>query len=79
MPLYEYRCQNCETRFEVLLSMNQSDSQVTCPSCAEVGARRLISTFAAVSRSEGGTRLVASSQGNGCGSCAGGHCASCGH
>jgi putative FmdB family regulatory protein len=79
MPLYEYRCENCHTRFEVLRSFSQADGQVACPACAQTGARRLISTFAAVSKSEGSSRLVTGSQPGGCGSCAGGHCASCGH
>jgi putative FmdB family regulatory protein len=79
MPLYEYRCDNCQTRFEVLRPINQSGSPVTCPTCAELGARRLISTFAAISKGNGGSRLVTSSQGSGCGSCAGGNCAACGH
>jgi putative FmdB family regulatory protein len=79
MPLYEYRCENCRTRFEVLRPISQSDSPVACPACAELGARRLISSFAAISKGDGGSRLVASSQGSGCGSCVGGHCATCGH
>jgi putative FmdB family regulatory protein len=79
MPLYEYRCDNCHTRFEVLRSFSQVDNQIACPACARVGARRLISSFAAISKGDGGSRLVTSSQGNGCGSCAGGHCAACGH
>jgi putative FmdB family regulatory protein len=79
MPLYEYSCENCRSRFEILRPFSQSDSPVACPICAEPDARRLISTFAAVSKGDGGSRLVTSSQGSGCGSCAGGHCASCGH
>jgi putative FmdB family regulatory protein len=79
MPLYEYRCENCRTRFEVLRSINQSDDPIACPACAEMGARRLISTFAAISKGNAGSRLVTSNQTSGCGSCAGGHCATCGH
>jgi putative FmdB family regulatory protein len=79
MPIYEYRCENCQTRFEALRPFSQSANPIACPKCAEPGARRLISSFAAVSRSEGGSRLVTSSQAGGCGSCAGGHCATCGH
>jgi putative FmdB family regulatory protein len=79
MPLYEYRCANCETRFEVLRPMSQADNVVACPYCAELTGRRMISLFAAVSRDAGGSRLVASSGASGCASCAGGHCASCGH
>ena len=80
MPLYEYRCTNCESRFEMLRPMSQSDSSAVCPYCAEMTGRRMISVFAAVSKdASGGSRMVASSGASGCGSCAGGHCASCGH
>jgi putative FmdB family regulatory protein len=80
MPLYEYYCANCTTRFEALRAMSQSNAPITCPRCADANAQRVVSTFAAISKSDGGgSRLVAGSQGGGCGSCSGGHCATCGH
>ncbi len=80
MPLYEYRCTNCESSFEMLRPMSQSDQPAACPYCAEVTGRRTISLFAAVSRDTGsGSRLVTSSGSSGCGTCAGGHCSTCGH
>ena len=83
MPLYEYLCADCATPFEALRPMSESDKPMACPYCANSHARRLISTFAAISKDGGGSRLVASSQGGGagggCGACGGGHCASCGH
>ena len=82
MPLYEYYCTECATPFEVLRPMSQSDNAAACPHCANHSAHRLISLFAAVSRdSNGGSRLVASSQagGGGCAGCGGGHCGNCGH
>ncbi|MCX7668904.1 MAG: zinc ribbon domain-containing protein [Anaerolineae bacterium] len=79
MPLYEYRCANCDTRFEVLRPMSQADDPVACPYCAELTGRRLISLFAAVGKdASGNSRLVAGSASS-CGSCAGGHCSTCGH
>ncbi len=80
MPLYEYHCTNCESTFEMLRPMSQSDAPAACPYCAEITGRRTISLFAAVSRDAGGgSRLVASSGASGCGTCAGGHCSTCGH
>ena len=82
MPIYEYFCTRCETSFETLRSMSQADSAADCPRCASPNARRKISRFAAVSKSNGGdSHLVASSSpgGGGCGSCSGGHCGGCGH
>ncbi len=80
MPLYEYRCDSCERRFELLRSFGEADSVALCPYCAAPSGRRMISLFAAVSRDAGGgSRLVAGSSTASCGSCAGGHCATCGH
>ena len=81
MPVYEYQCQQCDKRFELLRPMSQIDAPVACPRCASTDARRAISVFAAVSREAGGgSRMVASSSsGGGCGGCAGGHCGSCSH
>ncbi len=80
MPLYEYRCDNCERRFELLRPMSQADSVAACPYCAAPAVRRTISLFAAVSKDGGGgSRLVAGSSAASCSSCAGGHCSTCGH
>jgi putative FmdB family regulatory protein len=79
MPIYEYHCEHCAKRFEVLRPMSQSDAPIPCPRCATPNARRLVSVFAAVSRDSGGSRLVTSSGPSGCGSCSGGSCATCGH
>lgn len=78
MPVYEYYCASCEKRFEALRTMSQADAPIACPQCAAPDARKVISMFAAITRDGGGSRLVASSGTSGCGSCAGGHCASCG-
>ena len=82
MPVYEYQCQDCDKRFEALRPMSQIDAPIACPRCNGSNARRAISVFAAISRgADGGSSMLASSapSGGGCGGCAGGHCASCGH
>ena len=79
MPLYEYRCENCQDAFRSITPVQSVRQRVACPACATTGARRLISTCAAISRGDGDSRLVTGSQGGGCGSCAGGRCATCGH
>jgi putative FmdB family regulatory protein len=40
MPIYEYRCQGCETKFEVLV---RGDSTVTCPHCGSPALTKLLS------------------------------------
>lgn len=76
MPVYEYRCTTCGSKFEKLMSMSAAGDGVACPECG-AEARRLVSVFAAFSKGNGGQ--VASVGGGGCAGCAGGSCASCGH
>jgi len=40
MPIYEYRCQSCETTFEALV---RRDGIVTCPHCGSSSLARLLS------------------------------------
>lgn len=45
MPIYEFRCQNCETQFEQLI--RDSEAQVLrCPRCGAQKVNRLLSVFA---------------------------------
>ena len=44
MPIYEYRCDNCNRRISILVR-NSSDSLVACPSCGGTDLNRLFSTF----------------------------------
>ncbi len=51
MPIYEYRCQACGTRFtQFFRTMGAAErAQVACPSCGAREVRRLISRVAVVS------------------------------
>ncbi|TDA64787.1 MAG: zinc ribbon domain-containing protein [Chloroflexi bacterium] len=73
MPIYEYVCQECGTRFEALRPMKDADVAITCKKCHGSNTQRALSLFNATS---GGQTLAAS---GGCGNCAGGSCSSCGH
>ncbi len=46
MPLYEYRCRECEHQFEALLPSSSAANQATCPCCGADEPRRLISVIA---------------------------------
>ena len=46
MPLYEYRCPTCRTKFELLRPMRRSSEPATCPR-GHSGATRTISLVAA--------------------------------
>jgi len=49
MPLYEYRCRDCDTEFETRRPMAEADGPIACPSGHERVTRRL-SVFAATGR-----------------------------
>ncbi|MDO8616587.1 MAG: zinc ribbon domain-containing protein [Dehalococcoidia bacterium] len=74
MPLYEYVCDDCAAKFERLRPMSRMDDAASCPS-GHASGRRVLSTFAALTRDSAGE--VASVGGGGCGGCSGGNCAGC--
>jgi putative FmdB family regulatory protein len=44
MPIYEYRCEDCETAFEKLVRAFRDE--VACPECGSGSVERLLSSFA---------------------------------
>lgn len=44
MPIYEYKCDKCGHKFELLMPVSESGTNVQCPRCGQL-ARRLFSTF----------------------------------
>lgn len=72
MPIYEYACQDCQAKFEVIRSIKDADSPLNCEQCQGANVKRQISLFNATS----GGRVIAG--GSNCGTCAGGTCSTCG-
>ncbi|MDP2856537.1 MAG: zinc ribbon domain-containing protein [Bacillota bacterium] len=68
MPIFEYKCRTCKTKFERLVGHN--GEKITCPDCRSPDVTKLFSAFSARS----GDKAIASS----CAGCGGGDCASCG-
>lgn len=46
MPIYEYRCPECGTDFELLRTMSEMNEPALCPRCG-TESERLVSVFAA--------------------------------
>ena len=44
MPLYEYKCEKCGTRFEAITRITEKD-EIECPDCGAPAARQ-VSSFA---------------------------------
>jgi putative FmdB family regulatory protein len=71
MPVYEYVCDHCDTRFEELRPSTRMDEPASCPT-GHSHSRRVLSTFSALSRDAYG-EAPAPIGGGGCG----GGCSGC--
>ena len=43
MPMYEFRCVECDHDFETLLRNTRDEAEVQCPKCESRNPRRVIS------------------------------------
>ena len=73
MPIYEYFCSSCHTKFDALRSMSEADTPIKCEHCESARTARVLSMFFA---SSNGKPVEGMSGGGGC--ACGGHCG-CGH
>jgi putative FmdB family regulatory protein len=65
MPIYEYRCRQCNHIFDAFQKVGEDGAELKCPACATLKPEKLFSSFAAPGSeiSEGGYTA-----GAGCGS-----------
>lgn len=75
MPIFEYKCKQCENKFEVLHKSSVNQEDVFCPKCNSKENKKLLSTFSASGFSsssssgcESGSCRVEPSYGGGCAS-----------
>jgi len=47
MPIFEYKCADCNTKYEVLHKSASNLSEVSCPSCKSTNSKKLLSAFSA--------------------------------
>jgi len=47
MPIYEYRCEDCGSKFEKLVRRASDVPEIECPSCGRKRLKQELSTFAA--------------------------------
>ena len=73
MPIYEYYCPKCESKFELLRTIAHMDDPAECPRCQEV-SRRAVTTFSCRTKDESGSVAPAASS---CSSCSSTDCSSC--
>jgi len=73
MPVYEYYCSHCHTKFDALRPMSEADAPIKCGHCESKRTARVLSVVFAHT---GGSSAESASSGSGC--ACGGAC-SCGH
>ena len=78
MALYEYKCAECEERFDLMRPMSAADDVAECPECGSEDSRRVISNFASItpgaSFSTNPVMDARMASGAGHGGCCGGGC-----
>lgn len=67
MPIYEYVCHDCDSKFEKLRPVSQSSESACCPRC-DIDAERVLSIFASFTTNDSGMSMPLG--GSSCGSCA---------
>jgi putative FmdB family regulatory protein len=75
MPIYEYVCDDCKTKFELMRPLSKSSEPGDCPAC-KGQAKRILSRFACFTASESGD-LAPVGGGGGCASCGSSNCTTC--
>ena len=77
MPIYEYVCSECNSKFEQMRPLSQSGQDAECPRCHKP-SRRKMSIFAAFTTSVSGVpTTVAGTTGKSCSGCSSGSCSTC--
>lgn len=72
---YDYRCDQCESAFQVRRDWNTNAGSEMCPKCNSIQVHRIYTSFMVLSRSSDGS--LQDVGGNSCGGCAASSCAGC--
>ena len=72
MPIFEYKCNDCNTKYEVLHKSSINLSDVFCPNCNSANSKKLLSTFSASVNDSSGSPYNDSCNNGSCGLPAGG-------
>jgi putative FmdB family regulatory protein len=65
MPIFEYKCFDCDTIFEVLCKSSENQGDVSCPKCSSTKNKKLFSSF---------NSYLSSSSDSASGECSAGQC-----
>ncbi|MCX7833640.1 MAG: zinc ribbon domain-containing protein [Ignavibacteria bacterium] len=45
MPIFEYKCNDCNTKFEIFHKSRENEENIFCPKCNSKNYKKLISVF----------------------------------
>lgn len=51
MPIFEYKCKQCDTKFEILHKSTQNTNAIACPECLSTETKKLFSSFSSAGSS----------------------------
>lgn len=68
MPIYEYRCDECNKQFEKIIISSAGQEKITCPECGTEKVKKIISASSYRLNSGGGSMPL----GSGVGGCSSG-------
>jgi putative FmdB family regulatory protein len=63
MPIFEYVCQNCGTKFEKLVLSSRRTTSLQCPQCGAEDVKKALSVFGSTGSAASGAASAAA----GCG------------
>lgn len=66
MPIFEYKCNDCGKKFDILHKSSANLEEVVCPECQSKNSKKLLSSFSA---SMGGSSSFSSGSSCSDGSC----------
>lgn len=52
MPVFEYKCSECETKFEILHKSTTVKEMIVCPVCNSSKNKKLFSSFSSTTKGE---------------------------
>lgn len=73
MPIYEYRCLDCQTDFEDLIRNKADEEALECPSCRSKNLVKQMSAFGV----QGAVEKPITAGSSSCGGCTASSCAGC--
>ncbi|TRZ96595.1 MAG: zinc ribbon domain-containing protein [Dehalococcoidia bacterium] len=76
MPIYEYFCPECNSKFELLRSLSQANEDASCPKCQHA-AKRIFSRFVSHSKFSASDYTAMANAASSCNGCAATSCDSC--